>query len=105
MITHQKQTGYADAFLNCGGIGYPPYCVRWRGRWWVTEWVRSPVGFQATDNVLSFVRALGQLPFGTVKLQDYLRRSHKGYRDVPQLTDDVLAAVGEGYIGLAEGML
>lgn len=90
----RRRDSYAPAFLNCGGIGQPPYCVKWRGRWWLTEWVSAPRGLpQASADVLAFVRALGPLPFGMARFRDYLGRTGKRAADVPILNGAALAKV------------
>ena len=82
-------TGYSPAFLNCGGIGMPPYAVRYRGRWYVTEWLTPDNRNTPSERpeVIDWVRSLGVLRFGTRRFLDAQARSNKHWHQYPRAAD------------------
>lgn len=85
-MTARDRTGHSAAFLNCGGIGMPPFAVKYRGRWYVTEWISANSFGQTVERpeVLGWVRSLGVLRFGTRRFLDYLERTDKRWTDCPR---------------------
>lgn len=69
-----------------GGVGQPPYVVRWHGRWWRTLPLKDTTGGPSMGQTMAaWVHSLPPIENGLRLVLDYFARTGKHLSDLPLL--------------------
>ncbi len=66
------------------GVYQPPYCLKYRGRWWRTLPLTAPLGEACLGTVeIDALHKIARLPHGARRCMDNLVRTNRRFADLP----------------------